>query len=225
MDFLLDTYKKTGELHHAYSIEGERETVKNNLLHFLEKKVAIETKGNPDFWYEAFDTFTIDDSRALADRQKNKSFDGGKKIFITAFSNITHEAQNSLLKIFEEPTPGTHFFVIIPRASILLPTVRSRMIHIVHTDEKTDHTRAKDFLKMSYKKRLECVQPLIEEKDKAGGLEFLSGLEKAMAKQKPIQSFSPEEIKALEQVMESESYLLDRSPSLKMILEHISLVI
>ena len=65
----------------------------------------------------------------------------GKKIFIIETGFFTREAQNSLLKVFEEePTEGTHFFVFTPSAETLLPTLRSRMV-ILHQKRKVSKTR------------------------------------------------------------------------------------
>lgn len=48
-------------------------------------------------------------------------------IFIVRDANtMTPEAQNSLLKVLEEPPAGVYFFLLCDTASALLPTVRSR---------------------------------------------------------------------------------------------------
>lgn len=49
------------------------------------------------------------------------------RIFIIKNAQLlTTEAQNALLKIFEEPPKGVHFFLLCENATSLLPTVRSR---------------------------------------------------------------------------------------------------
>ena len=49
------------------------------------------------------------------------------RIFIIENAQLlTTEAQNALLKIFEEPPKGVHFFLLCENATSLLPTVRSR---------------------------------------------------------------------------------------------------
>lgn len=49
------------------------------------------------------------------------------RVFIIRTAHLmTTEAQNALLKIFEEPPKGVHFFLLTENASALLPTVRSR---------------------------------------------------------------------------------------------------
>lgn len=49
------------------------------------------------------------------------------RVFIIRGAQLmTTEAQNALLKIFEEPPKGVYFFLLTENASALLPTVRSR---------------------------------------------------------------------------------------------------
>ena len=82
--------------------------------------------GNPDFWQGDYNVFKIADSRKINEAHLNKPVKYDRKIFVISANFITKDAQNSLLKIFEEPNPGTHFFVIMPQ-NILLSTLRSRM--------------------------------------------------------------------------------------------------
>ena len=148
-------------LHHACFLVGDTEAIFLKLKNFLEKRVGIKTSGNPDFWSGKFKTLTIDEARAIAELQERKSFVGKSlgseaskwrgKIFVIQADFITEEAQNSLLKVFEEPTSGTHFFIISPQ-DILLPTLRSRMQIIFHSEMSS--TRL-DILGMKMNERLE----------------------------------------------------------------------
>lgn len=49
------------------------------------------------------------------------------KYLILGSKSFTNEAQNSLLKLFEEPPRNIEFIIISPTKSNLLPTVRSRL--------------------------------------------------------------------------------------------------
>src|SRR3989344_1549418 len=121
MQSLIDLYKNSEQLHHAYFFVAhkvEEEVAK--LKHFLEEHVGVQTTGNPDVTHHQFKTLTIDGARDIALASERKDFSGNKKIFIIEADFITEEAQNSLLKVFEEPTLGTHFFIISPQ-DILLP--------------------------------------------------------------------------------------------------------
>src|SRR5579864_4048086 len=111
MQPLIDLYKNSESLHHAYFFVTHKvkETI-SELKDFLEEHLGIKTQGNPDFQHLEFRTLTIDEARRVAEAQERKDFSARRKIFIIETDFITEEAQNALLKVFEEPTAGTHFF-------------------------------------------------------------------------------------------------------------------
>ena len=247
MEHLAQVYKKTNSLHHAYVIEGNQKKDFALLLLFLEKSVGFKTHGNLDFYHESFDSLGIDEARRIKEMQQKKPFtEGGKKVFVLSFNFITREAQNSLLKVFEEPTSGTHFFLLVPSAEIFLPTVRSRVVILSqkysvegrHRSEGASESGeiamgnfpadfCKNFLASGPKKRLEILEEIIEEKDKARAISFLNNLELALFqkwnKNLPAQKTS-EKTEIFKQIINCRNYLHDRAPSVKMILEHTALV-
>ncbi len=219
MKLLIDTYKKTGQLHHAYLFEGGKDNVLLSLKKFLEKEVGIVIHGNPDFSISEFETLTVDDSREITLRQSRRGLTS-KKIFIIQTRFITTEAQNALLKTFEEPTADTHFFLIMPTIQTLLPTLRSRLMLIpVESSNSEEKISLKKFLEKSGTERLLMLKNIIEEKDKGAAIDFVSSLERELAKDVKKNKES------LEQILMVKKYLHDRSPSLKLLLEHLALVI
>ena len=133
MKQIRDTYRKSGRLHHAYGLTGEREKVKEELFDFLKNDLKFPTTGNPDFWQMDFNIFKIADSRALSEAQLSLPVKYDRKIFIISTNFITKDAQNSLLKIFEEPRADSVFFLVMAGASDLIPTLKSRLIIIKNT--------------------------------------------------------------------------------------------
>ena len=113
-------------LHHAYLIEGEKEEIIPDILEFL-KNIGVETKSNPDFNQIVLDSFKIEDARNLKSQSMERGISGNKKVFIIAVNNFLLDAQNTLLKMFEEPIENTHFFLIVPDTAIILPTILSRL--------------------------------------------------------------------------------------------------
>ncbi len=219
MKILVDTYKSTGNLHHAYILEGEKETLRQKLFDFIEHDLHQAIKGNPDVWHQTHDTFTIDDARDIREVQSNKALGTGKKIFIVELRSMTAEAQNSLLKVFEEPTPHTHFFIIMPSAEVLLPTLRSRVM-IIPAEASTHepHKEAEDFLKAPISARIKIAAEISEEKDKARAIKLVDGLIHKLHGEK----MKPE---VMQELLLSRGYLNDRSPSIKLLLEHIAIVL
>jgi hypothetical protein len=219
MKTIVETFKNSGNLYHAYLLEGEKALIRQKLFEFIEKDLKHPVQGNPDFWHEIFETFSIDDARRLRDMQALKPIVQPRKIFIIEVFSMTIEAQNALLKIFEEPTPGTHFFVIADSADVFLPTLQSRMMVVTDDTHSTEgKSLAKKFLESSTKGRLDMVAGIIEEKDKVGTSQLIDGLIVEL-------SSKPEEYaEALRELLHMRSFLTDRSTSLKLILEHVALI-
>lgn len=215
------SYKKTNNLHHAYAIEGEKKSILSELYHFFENELKIQTKANPDFYFNEFESFGIDNGRELANYAFRKSVDGNIRIFVIVISSITIEAQNALLKLFEEPTDGTHFFIIIQSSNIFLPTLRSRFNIIsqgLSLETATKNVLVNKFLKSTKSERIKLFENIIKEKNKEEALNFLNDLEAILYKNKTKNT------EIFEILQKSRSYLRGRAPSIKMILENISII-
>ena len=113
--------------HHAYVVEGQKDFILPILVETLVSKFGVNTKANPDFTQLHFESFGIDESRKLKEMQSSKSISDGKRFFIISTNNVTVQAQNSMLKMLEEPGENTHFFLILPTLSILIETLLSRV--------------------------------------------------------------------------------------------------
>lgn len=226
MQSLINSYKKTGNLHHAYVLEGDKEASVSNLYNFLENDLKIKTRANPDFSFNEFENFGIENGRDLRNQASRKTVQGNMRIFVIAISSITSEAQNALLKLFEEPAEGVHFFIIVSSAEIFLPTLRSRFNILVQGRtldlDKNNKTLADEFIKCSYEKRLSLLKDIIENKDKTQSLKFLNDLEVTLYKYKgsPCKN---EDVEIFEMLQKSRDYIRGRAPSVKMILENLAL--
>ena len=74
------------------------------------------------------------------------------------------EAQNTLLKIFEEPIENTHFFIIIPDINILLKTLVSRFYLIrTKTELGNELKEAEKFITMPTRNRIDFIKELLAE--------------------------------------------------------------
>ncbi len=214
-------------LHHAYCITGDKEKILSDLTKYLEKELKFPIQNNPDFLKKDYDSITVDDAREIGEAHKNIPI-SNKKIFVITTNFINEKAQNAMLKIFEEPRGDTHFFLLMPSADNLLPTLKSRLFIINDNssrqglDEEND---AKDFLNSPIKKRLEIINKLTEsikneEKSKIEIVEFLNSMELEISNSK-----SSERLRNFEIIEKMRQYVTDPSPSLKMILEYLALTI
>jgi len=222
MQIIVDTYNTTGELHHAYCLVGHRETIFSKITNFIEKHLKIPARGNPDVWSEHFDLLGIEASRFLIEAQ-NKMPLGKKKIFIISICGITHEAQNALLKMLEEPKSDTHFFLIVSTPDVFIPTVKSRMIFVTDDFVPESSVIVKKFLKSSPKDRIESLDFVIENKDRKFLSDFLDSLvvEIHNLAGKNLDKMN----NVLEEILKCRSYIQNRAPGFKMIIEHLALII
>ena len=230
--------------HHANLIVGNAQT-RDQLISILEKQHKITAQGNPDFFIRNYETFTIDDarqikqlhsSRPLLDADK-KNPGAGKKFFVLTMNGATVEAQNAMLKLLEEPAEYAHFFLIIPSAHLLLPTVKSRMSQAegFFSDAKLTKNSSKSlnpeiteqaevFLKANQTKRLDMVKKLVDEiskekKTKQDAIIFLDAVQEIVYKEKGVKNGKS----SLDAIEIARNYLNDRAPSVKMLLEYVAL--
>ena len=148
-------------LHHAYLIEGIGEKVLPEILEAIED-LGIKTVGNSDFVHLKADSFKVEDARNLKSFSREKANSGGKKIFVISANNFLLEAQNTLLKMFEEPIENTHFFLIVPDTNALLRTFVSRF-YVIKPKEGIELKEAEEFIKMPLQSRINFIKELVAE--------------------------------------------------------------
>ncbi|MBP6858419.1 MAG: hypothetical protein KBC33_01145 [Candidatus Pacebacteria bacterium] len=220
--------------HHAYLIIGS-DSHRLDLISILAKDHNILAQANPDFFDRSYENLTIDDSRELKSLHSTRPIGiTGKKIFIITTNAATVEAQNALLKLLEEPAEYAHFFLIVPSAHILLPTVKSRMQEVVSgklsvvskktLEQLNTIEEVRKFLKMTQAKRLEVVKKLVEDitkekKTKQDVINFLDAIQAVVYEEKGIK----EGAKPLEAIETARKYIHDRAPSVKMLMEYVAL--
>lgn len=217
--------------HHAYCLIGG-DSVHEELLATLKNNHKISAAGNADFFDRRYTSFTIADARELKSQAESRPISSsGRRIFILTMNGIIAEAQNALLKLLEEPNERSHFFLIIPSAHLLLPTVKSRLLFIGDKDvasrgyNKDVIAQAKEFIAMPLAKRLDFIKSFMEEitkekRPKQDAVDLLKALEQIVY-EKGVKEKS--NIPKLEAVLLAEKYATDRAPSLKMLLEYVAL--
>lgn len=160
------------------------------------------------------DSFGIDDARQLKELSAERSFSGDEHHFIVSAQSLTVEAQNAILKLFEDPPIGTVFYLIVPSESVLLPTLRSRLIRT--SGESTPTNRyAHDFLGADYKERLEWIADKAKKDPSA-----LTELVRELGQDKHFTSWPTEAKRALSLALR---YVYNRGAAKKMLLEELAL--
>jgi len=221
-------------LYHSYVVEGEPKITGALILEFLKMRGDAEMESG-DVLFQEYESFTIEDSGEIKDWHSRQGTGESKKICIIATKFINREAEQTLLKIIEEPTDNTHFFIVVPDASILAGTILSR-VHIVKT-EKLDNKELEkfvaSFIASTPKERIDKVAIMVKEnksEESSGQLRFyatsfVNEIEKNLHQKFKKDKKDKNIIFILEELQKARMYLSTPGASVKMILEHLALVI
>lgn len=222
MEKFLDVYKKTNDLHHATFFVGDIEYIKNIVTDFLNRELKYKTNGNPDFKKINYKSLSIQDAREIINSSERKSVNG-KMIFLISFDFISLEAQNSLLKVIEEPTKDTYFFFISPQDN-LIETLKSRM-QVYRDDSEETNIKEKSIIDMNMKDRLGVVKEIVdsiadEDSTKQDAIGLVNKIEKELYK-----NGTSKNAQSLSACAKAREALFDRGAPVKMILENLVLTI
>ena len=229
--------------HHAYLIERVTENNIEDILNFISKILDIkkDPHTSPNFLHIKSDQLNIEETEKIINFNYQKSFGqngGGNKVILIEINNAGHQAQNALLKTLEEPSRDTYFLITISSASLLLPTIQSRVeIYNIKDflkkfdnreieEEITDGKEIDIFLKSNYADRLSIVKKMIDDESEDASsklFQFLHDIEirlKELENSKLGRRLAKEELKAL---VNAREYFADSGASKKLLLEYLSL--
>jgi hypothetical protein len=225
--------------HHAYLITGSIEEGRAAALCAAERVVGRPSQNNPDIIMREHSLFSVDDARALYQLAWQSPLAGEKKAIIISTTRLYHEAQNALLKLFEEPPADTALYLVVPHAGSIIPTLRSRLMPLpgftrsnLVENASEGSTLFLEFIKASTEKRSVMIKKLAdaqgEEKKRTArdsALALLSGIERAVYAKWQGKRDDENLTATLEEIATLRGYLHDRSAPLRMILEHVSLTL
>ena len=225
-------------------IEAEAEEGIASAQAWAERELGMNMHGNPDVIVLRYGLFSVADSRRVCELSTTAPFTDEHKVVIIAANRAYHEAQNALLKLFEEPPPRTYLFLVLPSLGGLLQTLRSRVQvlspyqDVVRSTSDvgrtTSHTSnipkaTAEFLKASKEKRSALIKKLTSGKDEE---EKRENREEAIALLNGIEAVAYEKLKhggetaaLLSDIAILRGHLYDRSAPVRMILEHLSIVL
>jgi DNA polymerase III delta prime subunit len=208
------------KMHHANVIVGEN--VRNFVFEILERDLNFKTQANPDFLLIKNESFGIDDARNFEKWVIGKPLLGGLKVSIMIIKSITHEAQNALLKVLEEPPFGTYIFINIESLGGLLPTFLSRVRILDAPKNNAENNNAHKFLNSKIKEKLSLVQTLSKKNPSADGKNEMKELIKNLEKIAYRNNFKHQNLK---DILTAKIFASTRGSSPKMLLEWLSCVI
>lgn len=175
-------------------------------------------KQSTDVLHFSRERFSIDDARELSLLSLQTPFQGQKRTFVLLVRDIAVEAQNALLKLFEEPPTHAQFYIVAPSTLVLLPTLLSRLrVEDSAVDAGLQNESFSTFKKASYADRMSIIALKTKEKDRVWIMQLLQGCELEYAKNAELNA---ELLKALVFVRK---YIDTKGASAKMLLEEIAL--
>lgn len=140
---------ETGQLPHALLLEGGTAAARQQLAEILSAGAVCRREGDafpcgvcpgcikakagshPDISVSgggAGPALRVNEIRRIRRDASVKPNEAEHKVYLLLEAqDMTEQAQNALLKILEEPPSGVIFLLTVPSASLLLPTIRSRV--------------------------------------------------------------------------------------------------
>ena len=208
--------------HHAHLVIGDWEALRTDIHKSIETTMGVSTVGNPDFYEERIEVFGIDEGRRIKEIQSRASFGKGSHVTLISFDSITTEAQNALLKITEEPPRGAKMIFVTRDTSRLLPTFMSRFSinETVYTPNVS--LEGALFFALNPGERLKHIEKIVKDKDREKAKKVI---EDCLHEVRRRDISTPENAKRLKILGEALSFVGDRSSSIKMILEWVSLTL
>lgn len=217
-------------MHHFYLVEGDIENAYTYLLDFLilnsieKENIALD---------EVYESIGVDQVSTIHEHHGERSSSVGKKIIIIRTKSINEIAEHALLKMCEEPTEDTIIFILIPSLSSVRGTLRSRA-HIVNMPESvsTYNKVAVEFLRANKNERIEMIAEIIakhKDDDTSAPLRdtarvLVDALLTLLHKTYKF-PYSKNDQENLNHLIQAHKYLSTSGASVKMILEHLALML
>lgn len=228
MNSIIKSHCATGNFSHGYLLFGDFE---DSIIPARKMSAAIldckeeHLSGHPDFYEQLFDSFSLDDLRYLAQRAGMRPVLSQKLVFILKISSILPEAVISLSGFFENASPSSYFFLVLPSNEQAPAILRSRLTDISEKGEfKIDGERKKfwqTYLQSGPMERLAFSKDAAS--DKKSALVFLNELEAVMEEKLKNKKNIKKTISFMEEISLMRKHLLTRASYPKMIIEHLAL--
>lgn len=174
-----------------------------------------ELKSDNEVHDTLFEKFGVDDAQQLVRSAYIRPLQTSMQLCVVRAQFVTLEAQNALLKVFEEPPVSTNFLLIVPRDFIVLPTLLSRCEIVRSGETVTENALFTDFVAASYAQRLALIDQAQKNKDAVWQRSIKKGLI----------TYAQTHTEHLKELEYSARLLLTRGASNKFLLEHAALTI
>jgi hypothetical protein len=197
-------------MHHANLLIGTKDWAFSQIP-------ESEREEGTDVVFHIYDRMSVVHARSLVYETGLRPVERSHRTFVISCDSILHEAQNTLLKLFEEPNNHTVFYLIIPREDMLLPTLRSRLNLLEQEIRISEKKVFAQFLRSGYAERLALVSERLGVEDEEWLAEIIQGLTEY--------AHTKKDTALIRDVLMLESYIYTNGSSKKMLLEHIALTL
>lgn len=181
----------------------------------------VQTPGT-DVAHFVFETFNIAAARAVIDQAHQAPLESTYRLHILVGRRFTHEAQNALLKILEDPPVTARFILVVPSQAHLLPTVRSRVVFVDTSTDPVPPT-AEEFLAENIAARLARIQRYQKAKDTNALRDIIQAVGQYIVTVPPETPWCTAVVRRT--VEQAVRYSAGSGASQKMLCEHVALVV
>lgn len=195
-------------MHHANLLVGSRAWALAHTPH-------AGAEGNPDIVYTVYERMSIADVRVLTHEAMLRPIREQERTFIVATNSILEEAQNALLKLFEEPNQHTIFYFIIPRVDQLLPTLLSRLNVLGVEEMISTRDSFEAFRVLPYPERFARILERLDAEDSEWVQDIVTGFQ--------AYAHTSRDVHTMRDALMVATYMQRAGSSKKMLLEHIAL--
>ncbi len=197
-------------MHHAQLLEGTYEWA-------LTKLPEIYRTPGADSVHYRGTRMSIGEVRTLIQESYVTPFELSERVFVLAYPEFTHEAQNALLKLLEEPPKTSRFYVVTNQSGRLLPTLRSRLAS-TFTEERVSHLEMlSEFQSLSYAERLALIAERNLKKDDVWAMSLMEAFE--------VWAHEHRDVAFMQALLGLKPFFATQGASKKMLLEHLSLIL
>lgn len=205
--------------HHAHLLYGDRTKATAAVHAFCRKHLGVDPHNSPDYYFLEIDTLGIDDSRDLRSRAAMAPAMSRARALTIAANKITLEAQNALLKLLEEPRTESVFFLIVPERTVLISTFLSRFSKVNSQASENTGLSVPDIIAEFISAGPAARLKLLNERD---DLKTRSNARLCMD---IFERYHGRDPRSYEHLALAKKYLDDQASSVKLLMEHLALVI
>lgn len=204
-------------------LKSKRAAAKKHISDAL-LEMDIAFVGNPDVFEIDVLKLGVEEARSVRSFADSRPVQMDKKIVVVYFDYITDEAQNSLLKVLEEPE-SSKFILVSERGDQFIPTLKSRLFFAESEGVDIEESLYVISSKKSIAENLKIVDKIVlDYKDeKITKIEIEKILRRLLKELRTKDKVAVSNVHS--QTLQAINYLHDTSSSIKMLLESVVILL